>query len=377
MNVDKGKNMKIIHCADLHLDSPMNTHFSGTKAKERKNELLETFRRMIGYAVDNDVAAIIIAGDMFDKKNISATARNTVMYEITNNPQIDFYYLKGNHDADNFVASMDLIPANLKLFGQEWTKYIAYEENGNRIVITGIEQDDSNYLGIYSGLTLEDSDFNIVVLHGQEAVASGNKPENININNLKNRSIDYLALGHVHFYKEAPLDVRGVYCYPGCLEGRGFDECGEHGFVLMDIDVVNRTFTKEFVNIATRSLYELEVDVSGCNTTMEISKRISQVIEACCYGRENMVKILLTGKTDVECEKDLNFLTKQFENEFYFVKIQDDTVFEIDYEEYAYDESLKGEFIRLVKSKTDLSEEDKAMIIRFGIQALKGEGIRG
>ena len=83
--LQKGNNMKIIHCADLHLDSAMNTHFSGVKAKERKNELLETFRRMIGYAVDNDVVAIIIAGDLFDRKNISATARNTVLYEINNN----------------------------------------------------------------------------------------------------------------------------------------------------------------------------------------------------------------------------------------------------------------------------------------------------
>lgn len=369
--------MKLIHCADLHLDSMMNTHFSGTKAKERKNELLETFRRMVVFAVDNGVKAIIIAGDLFDRKNISATARNTVIYEITNNPQIDFYYLKGNHDADSFVSGLDCVPENLKLFGDDWTKYIAFEEGGNRLVITGIEIDENNCMGIYSGLTLEDSDYNIVVLHGQETNAAPNgKGENISINELKNRAIDYLALGHIHYYKEAALDARGVYCYPGCLEGRGFDECGEHGFVLMDIDLPNKTATRELVNIATRNLYELEADISGCNNTMEISRRISQAIEACCYGRENLVKIILTGRTDVECEKNFELLEKQFENEFYFVKIQDDTTFEIDYEMYAYDESLKGEFIRLVKARTDLSEEDKAVIIRYGIQALKGEEIR-
>ena len=369
--------MKLIHCADLHLDSMMNTHFSGVKAKERKNELLETFRRMVNFATENGVVAVIIAGDLFDRKNISATARNTVLFEITNNPQIDFYYLKGNHDADSFVSGLDVIPNNLKLFGEDWTRYIAFEEDGNKVVITGAEIDESNSRGIYSGLTLEDSDFNIVVLHGQEShSSSGSRGENINLNELKNRAIDYLALGHVHYYKEAQLDARGVYCYPGCLEGRGFDECGEHGFILLDIDLSDKTVTREFVNIATRSLYELEADISGCNNTMEISKRISLAIESCCYGRENLVKILLTGKTDVECEKNLELLEKQFENEFYFVKIQDDTTFEIDYEIYAHDESLKGEFIRLVKSKNDLSEEDKAMIIRFGIQALRGEEIR-
>ena len=50
------------------------------------------------------------------------------------------------------------------------------------------------------------------------------------------KNIDYLALGHIHKYKQAELDQRGVYCYSGCLEGRGFDECGEKGFVLLDID---------------------------------------------------------------------------------------------------------------------------------------------
>ena len=53
---------------------------------------------------------------------------------------------------------------------------------------------------------------------------------------LKNKNIDYLALGHIHGYKEAPLDGRGKYCYPGCLEGRGFDECGKKGFVLLNIE---------------------------------------------------------------------------------------------------------------------------------------------
>lgn len=368
--------MKIIHCADLHLDSVMNTHFTGAKAKERKNEILETFRRLVKNAVSKEVTAIIIAGDMFDRKSISVTTKNAVLYEITNNPKIDFYYLKGNHDADSFIDSLQVIPDNLKLFGNEWTKYVAYEENGNRVVICGMEPDESNYSRMYSNLTLEDSDYNIVVLHGQEAHSNTlGKTDNINLNELKNRAIDYLALGHIHTYKEGKLDARGIYCYPGCLEGRGFDECGEHGYVLLDINLTDGICSREFVKIATRSLYELEADVSGCMNTMEISRRISGAIESCCYGKENLIKIILTGTTDVECEKNIDLLTKQFENEFYYVKIQDDTHLKIDYEMYAYDESLKGEFIRMVRAREDLSNDDKAQIIRYGIQALSGEEI--
>ena len=87
--------MKIIHCADLHLDSKMTSNLSKEQAKERKMEILRTYSRMIEYAKNNDVKAIIIAGDLFDTRNVSATARNLVKDSITSNPDIDFYYLKG------------------------------------------------------------------------------------------------------------------------------------------------------------------------------------------------------------------------------------------------------------------------------------------
>ena len=47
--------MKLIHCADLHLDSKMESNLGKEKAKERKGELLYTFERMINYAVENAV----------------------------------------------------------------------------------------------------------------------------------------------------------------------------------------------------------------------------------------------------------------------------------------------------------------------------------
>ena len=89
---------------------------------------------------------------------------------------------------------------------------------------------------------------NIVVLHGQESEYSArDKAEIIHLTALKNKGIDYLALGHTHSYKKERLDARGVYCYPGCLEGRGFDECGEHGFVMLDIDELTGTIDSTFI----------------------------------------------------------------------------------------------------------------------------------
>jgi len=83
--------MRIIHCADLHLDSKMTANLTKEQARERKKEIIRTFTRMVEYARKNDVKVILIAGDLFDTRNVSALARNTVWDTIATNPEIDFY----------------------------------------------------------------------------------------------------------------------------------------------------------------------------------------------------------------------------------------------------------------------------------------------
>lgn len=366
--------MKIIHCADLHLDSKMTANLDRKKAKERKIELLNTFSNMVNYAAENDVKAIIIAGDLFDKRAVSKTASNAVYQAVADNPDIDFYYLKGNHDEDSFLYNSGEIPKNLKTFKDSWTAYRVGENN--KIVITGVFFTDENKDRIYNELVLNNDDFNIVTLHGQESEArSKDKTEVIELKSLRNKGIDYLALGHIHSFKETELDKRGIYCYSGCLEGRGFDECGEHGFVLLDIDENTGTCKREFVPIAKRKLYTVDVDISGLTNSPEIAGRIKNVLNENNYSPESLIKIVLCGEVDAFCEKDIDYLLKQFEDKYYFIKIYDETKLKVCYEDFKLDESLKGEFVRLVLAKEDFSEEEKAEIIKYGVEILSGDEV--
>ena len=362
--------MKIIHCADLHLDSKMTTNLSKDQAKERKNEILRTFTRMVDYAKKNTVKAILIAGDMFDTRNVSAMVRNTVHDVMVQNPEIDFLYLKGNHDSDNFLAKLEEIPQNLYLFDDKWTTYTY----GN-VTISGIELNAENSLTAYNSLVLDHDTFNIVTMHGQLAgYRSKDKVETISLDDMKNKNIDYLALGHVHGFHMEKIDNRGIYCYPGCLEGRGFDECEEKGFAVIDIDMEALKASVNFVPIGSRTLYTLLVDVTGVHTTQEAAQRIDKAIVANEYASSSLVKVVLYGNVDVECELDTSFLEEQFADYFYFIKVNDETKLLVNYKDYEGDVSLKGEFVRLV-SQSDLSEEEKSMVIRAGILALQGEEI--
>ena len=309
--------MKLIHCADLHLDSRLSAHLDREQAKRRRDELLRNFARLAGYAEENGVEAVLIAGDLFDRDTVSALAKSTVLSVIAAHPQIRFYYLRGNHDSGDYSDSSR--PQNLFLFGNRWRSWP--EGADGRITITGVELTRENASYALSALRLEPDKFNIVMLHGQEtggtaAAApdlsavppgrSGHPPNTgyaeytghieyagfidyaghsglsvpISIRALQGKGIDYLALGHVHSYKYAKLDSRGVYCYPGCLEGRGFDESGPHGFVLLDIDEKKLRLRSRFVPFAKRTLYAVAVDVTGCRSTAQISDLIRDALQA-------------------------------------------------------------------------------------------------
>lgn len=367
--------MRIIHCADLHLDSALTTHLDKYRANKRRKELLDSFRRMMVYASENDVSAVIIAGDLFDSETVSAGTVSIVLGEISRYRDVEVYYLKGNHDPGNHIFDGKNIPENLHLFGSEWTYYILSD-----VVLSGVVLDNENCNRIYETLDISESDINIVVLHGQERnYRVAQNSEDICLECLRDRGIDYLALGHIHKPKRAKLDHRGIYAYAGCLEGRGFDECGEHGFWLLDIDELNRTIASEFISFAYRRSYEIDVDITGVEDNQETADLIAERLytamgEEAVSSEKNLIRISLVGEVDVESEIDIEYLTRQFEDSFYYFEIVNRTKQRVDVYKYMHDSTLKGEFVRMVLGQ-NLSDEDKAAVIQTGIRALDGEEV--
>ena len=363
--------MRVIHCADIHLDSGLSANFDKETARERKAEILRTFVRMTEYAADCGAEAVLIVGDLFDRDVVSATTRNGVLGAIEATPGITYYYLKGNHDRKDFFGTLPEVPENLKTFCEKWTSY----KLSDRVRLYGIEFDAHNSASAADTLVTDPADINIVMLHGQESPSASDKTEVINIKSFKNRNIDYMALGHVHSYKNAELDGRGRYCYPGCLEGRGFDESGDHGFVVLDIDEVSGRTETEFVTLSARRFLNIEVDITGCLRTTDIVKVVTDKLSESAASENDCVRVVLTGQTDVEGEKDEAVITKTFEDRYYLFRLYDRSTYSIDYESYAGDRSLKGEFIRSVRDDSTVPENRKAAVIRYGIRALLGEEI--
>ena len=355
--------MKILHCADIHLDSPMETHMTREQAATRNTEILKSFQRMTEYAAKEKIKLVLIAGDFFDGERVTRRTVDGILDAVTSTPQIDYLYVSGNHDNWTNAFIDHEVPVNFKCFTDKWDTF-TYDD----VSVSSIEMTKANAETLYEQLPKQNNSINIVMLHGQTSTVSG--VDNVNLTLLKNKNIQYLALGHIHKYSWGQLDSDGIYCYPGCLEGRGFDECGKKGFVVLDTDA--RKIEPAFIPFSLREIHNIEIDITGCLNNTEIYNAMKK--ETRDIQKDDMVEFILTGTQDISTDISIKYLYRLADSDFFFVKIKDTTKVAIDPKEYENDISLKGEFIRLVMA-SDLSEERKIQIIRTGIEALIGEEI--
>ena len=351
--------MKLIHCADFHLDAPLHTNLPPEAARQRRTELMQTFGRMAEYAQTEGVAAVLIAGDLFDS---SVPRREVVDYvtgTIEKYPEIQFYCLRGNHDA---AVHFPTVPDNLHLFSGEWQSYVCGE-----VTVYGAE--GCRCAADYDGLNPDASDCNIVLLHGQAASAAGTDVVPLPL--LRGRNIDYLALGHIHSCQSGTLDTRGSWVCAGCPEGRGYDESGEKGFMLLE--VYNHCIVSQFVPFASRTLHILEIDLTGADTLIRQSDRVTDAVAT--LPRKDMLDVVLTGDVPPGQTPDTAFLQQQLAGRFFMLRVTDRTRLAIDRALYRQEISLKGTFFRLAESAPDLSPEDLDYVLRAGFAALDGDPI--
>ena len=356
--------MKFIHCADLHLNSRIET-LSSDRAKIRREEIMRTFERLCDYAAKEKITAVILAGDIFDTPYNSRKIKERFLYAIAAAKNVDFLFLNGNHDEGKLFDENDVIPDNLKFFSDVWTSF-----NYGNVLITGVNFTAENNAFVYDSLKLDENMINIVVMHGQ--TAAYNKADGfyvINLHKLKDKNIDYLALGHVHAYSINELDKRGKYAYSGALDGRGFDELGEKGFIILeDID---GKIKSDFVKFSSRELYEFTFNVEKYADFPALKSEILSELRT-KISDTSLVKVILKGERPLDFFIDVQSFSALLNEYFFFAKIYDRTDIKIDEKDFSLDKSVRGEFVRAVLN-SELEESLKKKVIMCGINALKGE----
>ena len=356
--------MKLIHISDIHLGSPLTAHLAPERARERRRELMDTFRRTVDEGVRLGARGVIIAGDLFDTESVSERTLDGVIDVIEKHPEVTFFYLAGNHERSALIDGVTVLPENLLMFGEDWT----YFEAGD-LTVAGRSRPMPD---MFDSLRLDPKNKNIVVLHGElrERSAAGGV---IGKREARGRYIDYLALGHYHSYSYEILDTRCTAVYSGTPEGRGFDETGEKGFVLIDTDTPH--LDHRLIPFAKRAVHIVYADITTAKTSTEISRAVEREVAA--IPREDIVRVELCGDCSPTLTKDEDIISYGFGERFYHFELRDRSRLAIDPADYENDRSLKGEFIRRVYGDSTLDEKTKSDIVACGLAALRGESCYG
>lgn len=356
--------MKIIHCADLHLDSKNFSKLTPQKRELKRHQMLQNFVDMVDFAEKNKVTAILLCGDIFDEPKVLKKTLKVVQDTILAHKDITFFYIWGNHDER--VEIFDKKPSNFVVFKDKFSKV----DMGD-VCIGGMSFKRQIDPKFYESIEFQKSDFNILMLHCP--VTKDVYCEPVVLKNLASKDIDYVALGHIHLKDEGKIDKRGIWAYSGCLESCSFSYIGQnYGFVLLDIK--DGKLTRTFVPFAKYFYRNVEIDVSKLTNFGDILKIVGEKTSQ--FGKNDFVRVVFVGDRQEENEINVNVVAEKFSNDFFYLEVLDQTRLLFDLEKIANEKlSLKAEFLNKVLTDKTLGEEEKQQICNVGIEALKGEDI--
>lgn len=290
--------MKFLHAADIHLDSPL----AGLQARaaelpeELRHCTRHAFAALVDLAIAEDVAFVIIAGDLYDGdwKDFSTGLFFAAQMKRLGRP---CFLLRGNHDAHSVITKRLKLPENVREFSARRAETVIVAElgvalHGQSFPDREVPEDlSAGYPDPLPGL------LNIGVLHssaddpGEHATYAPCTPER-----LRDKGYDYWALGHIH--QRRVLHEHPWIVFPGNLQGRHAKETGAKGCTLVTVED-GRIAAVEHRSLDVLRWLALEVDATEADET-DLLDRLSTAVRAAIASAEDrpvLARLTIAGET--------------------------------------------------------------------------------
>lgn len=353
--------LKVLHGADFHLDSP----FSGLKpdaAARRRGEQRELLARLTDLAREREADLVLLSGDLLDGDLVFRETVQVLARALGEIP-CPVFLAPGNHDwygPQSPYAALEW-PGNVHLFTGPELGAVRLPELGCTVwgaAFCAPRQSASPLRGFHAPA----EGVQLAVLHGEVAAQGDYGP--ISEEDIAASGLDYLALGHVHAPSAMNRAGNTVWAYPGCPQGRGFDELGERGFLFGDVEPGR--VDMRFVPFAGRRYESLTVDVSGGDALDAIRRSLPPDTSRDIY------RIRLTGETAEPLT--LAPLERALSGEFFRLELRDDTRLRRDLWDRCGDDTLRGLFLGQLRREYDSADPQRQkeieQAVRFGLAAM-------
>ena len=92
-------NVKFVHIADMHMDSPFTvlTNKSGL-GETRRLEQRKVLGKVIEYIKENKIEYLFIAGDLYEQEYVRKTTIDYINAQFKSIPDTKIFISPGNHD---------------------------------------------------------------------------------------------------------------------------------------------------------------------------------------------------------------------------------------------------------------------------------------
>lgn len=297
--------IRFVHAADLHLDSP----FTGLRADAPANvadalhrATFEAYGNIIDLCIAEQVDALLVAGDIFDSADRSLRAQRAFVngLERLHEAGIRSFICHGNHDPlDGWEARLTY-PSSCHRFGPQFEGVPIFEQDPDTAVVYGISypvREVRENLVVQLG-RVEPGPFSIGLLH---ANVGGNPNHDAyapcTLGDLELSGVDYWALGHVHT-RQTLREGTPTVAYSGNPQGKNPTETGAKGVFLVEVaDGANVRLSFRCTD-AVRWAH-LKLDISELQTEQELLDEIGELVQESlseAQFRSLVARLTLSGR---------------------------------------------------------------------------------
>lgn len=357
--------LTFIHASDFHLDAPFSA-LSPQQAAQRRGEQRALLERLADLVEQTGAQILLLPGDLLDGDRVYYETTQTLARTLAG-MRARVFIAPGNHDFWSPRSPWAMVDwsENVHIFRSTEVESVPLPHLGCTVygsAFTAPARDDSPLANFSAP---RDGGIHLMCVHGD--VDGKGRYASITPAQIADSGLTYLALGHIHGGTGLRRTGETYWAYPGCPEGRGFDELGDKGVLLGKIE--GDRLSLDFVPLAGHKYEILSVDVSGDDPAQALESALPK------NAQQDIYRIILTGECD-PAGLDLAALEAVAAPFFYSVSLRDQTRVRRDLWGRAQEDSLTGLFLREMQAKLAAAGEEGLgetveMAVRFGLAALE------
>lgn len=385
--------LKMLHLADLHLGwRPRDWPTDQAKQRQRRRD--SVLERAVDFALEQGVHLVVIAGDLFETYAPSADVVHSALVQLERLEAggVSLVTVPGNHDEITYPNSV------YRTHADRWPGVLVSNPRPQRLgpIPTGAGDVFLYTLAYVGGITparsplsefpeREGSGVHIAAFHGTLTGNLGERSLPLDANALGAMGYDYVAMGHIHKPAVSRIGASGAgmtpAVYPGCIEGKGFDDAGVPNWTVVKFggagrgDSVVNSVEIEEPSVDIQPIRTHPIDLTQVDTVDALREEIRTLRDA-----DTIQRVLLTGSVHFS-DLDPASLEAEFTPHFAWFQVRDETTSVAPelIDRWAEEPTIRGTFVqrmraRLAAAESDQERETLTRALRFGVRALHGGG---